>query len=161
MRIVSWYYKVGIDSPKSLYIGKVVRANSRLGMIRYIMEPVLHFKKGALYSIDLSVLVDDDPAGDSSFEDINAATHLKPLVFNYSQFKIGDKKKLLTNGRIISYNYKGLVYKFDAIRTLQLDDEHFSLTRFLVPITPFSSMDKQKAFNLYRESQLTEIKGGK
>ena len=159
MNMVSWYYKVGMDSPKSLYIGKVVRANSRLGMIRYIKDPVFHFKKGDLYSIDLSIVVDDEPAGDSSFEDINAATHLKPRVFSYAQFKSSDKKKLLNDGMIISY--KGLLYKSDAIRTLQLDDEHFSLTRFLVPITPFSSMDKNKVFDLYRKSQLSEIKGGK
>lgn len=156
--MVSWYYKIGLDSPMNFYIGKVMRVNSGLVMIRYIKDPVFHFKKGALYSIDLSFLLDAEPAGDSNIEDINAAPYIKSPVFNYSQFKISDKKKLLNNGTITSY--KDILYKIDTIRALKLDNEHLSLSRFLVPITPFSSMDKNKVFDSYRKLQLSEIKGG-
>ncbi len=158
MHMVSWYYKIGLDSPMNLYIGKVVRSRGGLGMLRYIEEPVFHFKKGALYSIDLSFLVDAESSGDSSVEDINAAPYVKSPVFSYSQFRVSDKKKLLNNGTITSY--KGILYKIDTIRALKLDSEHLSLSRFLVPITPFSSMDKNKVFDSYRKSQLSEIKGG-
>lgn len=159
MKVIKKYFQVGVSEPTMLDLGKVISLKDGLYLLRYIEDPIFHFKKGNLDSITLKLLVDKEPDGTTSFHDINNEKNYE-VAFSYEQFRAANKRQAIGTGNLYKQPNGSLV-SLGGIIAINLSGEYFSVRHIAKTITPFNRQDKQMLTKLYRESHVVEVKGVK
>jgi len=158
MKVIKKYFQVGVSEPTTLNLGEVIPLKDGLYLLRYIEDPIFHFKKGNLDSITLKLLVDKEPDGTTSFHDINNEKSYE-VAFSYEQFRAANKRQVIGTGNLYKQPNGNLV-SLGGIIAINLSGEYFSVRHIAKIITPFSRQDKQMITKFYREAHVVEVKGG-
>ena len=164
MITICQYHTLGSNSTCDYYLGKVIPSIKGLYLVRYILEPKFHLKKGSLDSIEIPLLLDKYKVTDRDTEKSTTLQELEerqatvPSVFNYKQFSQASKKDFFKAGRLVNVKDYGICC-FGNIQKLILSEDHMSVTRYIDLITSFSKQDKKAILDNYRESRVMEVKG--